>query len=170
MEVNVTPKYDMSDNETNCCPRFNPEGWDGQELHFKDKLFVKTKTISFLHIPLNMGSVYPKTFKAIEDAQAFDMENVLVLSYDPSSWRGEHYFAVTKEVPGQEMVKFTGTYLTKVFEGPFKNAPQWCKSMEEYVTSKGKSLEKTYFFYTTCPKCIKHYGKNYVVGVAEIKS
>jgi len=25
-----------------------------------------------------------------------------------------------------------------------------------------------YFFYTTCPTCAKHYGKNYVVGVAKV--
>lgn len=66
MELNTLPKYDMSDNPTNCCPRFNPKGWDGQDLHFKDKLFVKAKTISIFHIPLNIGSVYPKTFTAME--------------------------------------------------------------------------------------------------------
>jgi hypothetical protein len=27
-----------------------------------------------------------------------------------------------------------------------------------------------YFFYTTCPKCAEVYGKNYVVGVVEIRS
>lgn len=169
MEVNLTPKYDLSVNETNCCPKFNPEGWDDQELHFQDKLFVKAKTISIFHIPLNIGSVFPKTFEAIEKAQAIQMDQVLVLSYDPSPWRGEHYFSVTKDVPGQEMTKLSGKYLTKVFEGPFREAPKWCKSMDKYVSSKGKTLEKTYFFYTTCPKCYKHYGKNYVVGVAEIK-
>jgi hypothetical protein len=26
-----------------------------------------------------------------------------------------------------------------------------------------------YFFYTTCPRCAKHYGKNYVVGVAQVQ-
>jgi len=25
-----------------------------------------------------------------------------------------------------------------------------------------------YFFYTTCPTCAKHHGKNYVVGVAKV--
>ena len=44
METNALPKYDMSDNPTICCPRFNTEGWDEQELHFKDKLFVNAKT------------------------------------------------------------------------------------------------------------------------------
>jgi hypothetical protein len=72
-------------------------------------------------------------------------------------------------VPGQEMIHMTGDYLTKVFEGPYKNAPEWEKEMKAFVESKGKQVNKTYFFYTTCPKCAKYYGKNYVVAVAEIE-
>lgn len=169
METNALPHYDASDNPTNCCPRFNPQGWDEQELHFKDKLFVKAKTKSLFHIPLNMGSVYPKTFDAIEKAQAANMDQFIVLSHDPSAWTAEHFFAVSKEVPGEEMVQMTGDYLTKVFEGPYKNAPKWEKEMETFVESKGKQVKKTYFFYTTCPKCAKVYGKNYMVAVAELK-
>lgn len=44
MEENRTPVYDGSDNPTACCPRFKPDGWDGQDLHFKEKLFVKART------------------------------------------------------------------------------------------------------------------------------
>jgi len=169
METNTLPKYDIKDNPTNCCPRFNPEGWDEQELHFKDKLFVKANTRSIFHIPLNMGSVFPKTFEAIEKAQAQNMDQFIVLSHDPSAWRAEHYFAVSKDVPGQEMVQMTGDFYTKIFEGPYKNAPRWEQEMENYVESKGKRVKKTYFFYTTCPKCAKFYGKNYLVAVSEIE-
>jgi hypothetical protein len=167
IKINALPKYDMSDNPTNCCPRFNPEGWDEQELHFKDKLFVKAKTRSIFHIPINMSSVFPKIFSAIDHAQAQAKDEFIVLSYDPSAWTGEHYFSVTNDVPGQKMVHMTGDYLTKVFEGPYKNAPEWEKEMEEFVKSKGKQVKKTYFFYTTCPKCAKFYGKNYVVAVSK---
>ena len=159
----------MSDNPTNCCPRFKQDGWDEQELHFKDKLFVKAKTKSIFHIPLNMGSVFPKTFSAIEKANARNDDDFIVLSYDPSSWTGEHYFSVNKDVSGQEMVHLSGDFLTKVFEGPYKDAPKMEKEMEEFVKSKGKNVKKTYFFYTTCPKCAKFYGKNYMVAVSEIE-
>ena len=168
METNALPNYEDSDNPTNCCPRFNPEGWDEQELHFKDKLFVRARTRSLFHIPLNMGTVYPKTFKAIEDAGAIDMNDIIVLSNDPSPWTGEHYFAASKNVPGQEMVRLSGDYLTRVFEGPFKNVPEWEKEMVSLVESRGRKVKKMYYFYTTCPKCAKVYGKNYVVGVAEL--
>ncbi len=168
MKLNTLPKYDMSDNPTNCCPRFKPEGWDREELHFKDKLFVKAKTMSIFHIPLNMGSVYPKTFTAIEEADAMSDDDFIVLSHDPSAWRGEHYFSVTKDVPGQEIVRLSGDYLTKVFEGPYRDMPKWEKEMEELAKERGKQAKKIYYFYTTCPKCAKYYGKNYVVGVAQV--
>ena len=168
METNALPKYDMSDNPTGCCPRFKSQGWDEQDLHFKDKLFVKARTRSIFHIPVNMGSVFPNTLRAIEKAGAINEDNFIVLSYDPSAWSGEHLFAVDKEVPGQEMVRISGDYLTRVFEGPYRQAPTWQKQMAAFVKEKGKQVKKTYFFYTTCPKCAKFYGKNYVVVVAEV--
>jgi hypothetical protein len=169
MEINALPKYDMSDNPTNCCPRFKPEGWDEQELHFKDKLFVQAKTRSIFHIPVNMGSVFPETLKAIEEANALSTDQFIVLSYDPSAWAGEHYFSVSKDVPGQEMVRLTGIFLTKVFEGPYKNTQKWEKEMERFVESRGRKVKRTFFFYTTCPKCAKFYEKNYIVAVSELK-
>ena len=169
METNVVPNYDLKDNPTGCCPRFKPEGWDGQDLHFDRKRFVKATTRSLFHIPLNMGRVYPRTFEEIEKAGAYDENDIIILSHDPSPWRGEHFFAVSKDVPGQEIVELSGNYLTRVFEGPFKDAPKWEKELQAYVESRGKRLKKTYFFYTTCPKCAKVYGKNYVVGVGEVE-
>ena len=165
--TNELPKMNMDKMETGCCPRFNPESWDQQTFIFDNKLFVKSKTISFWHIPLNMGAVFPRVWKKIEQENAVG-DSFLVLSYDPSPWRGEDYFAVTKDVSGEEMVRLSGTFLAKVFEGSFKEAKNWMKQMDDYVKSKGKTIKKFYFFYTTCPKCAKHYGKNYVVAFAEI--
>ena len=167
MEVNQIPKIDMSNNETDCCPKFDPEPWDNKEFTFENKLFAKANTINFLHMPLNMGSVMTKSWKKIQEADAV-AEEFIMLSYDPSSWKGEHYFAVTKEIEGMENVRLSGTYITKVFEGEFKEAGKWIKEMENFVKEKGKTQKKLYFFYTTCPKCAKHYGKNYVVGFAEV--
>ena len=169
METNRLPNYDMSDDQTGCCPKFNPEGWDGAELHFEDKLFLKATTKSIFHIPINMDSVFSKTFLDIEKADAMHEDDAIVMSYDPSAWCAEHYFSVNKDVPGHEMVRMSGDFITKVFEGPYKNAPKWMKEMEGFVKSKGKEVKRTYFFYTTCPKCAKVYGKNYLVAVAQVK-
>ena len=169
MQTNELPAFDATDNETNCCPRFHPEPWDNQELHFENKPFVKASTVSLFHVPLNMGSVFSRTFESIKKAHADD-GGFLVLSHDDSAWHGEHLFAVARPVPGAEMVHLSGLFLTKVFEGPYSEARRWCADMERYVHEKGRQLESMYFFYTTCPRCAKHYGKNYVVGVAKVRA
>ena len=169
MDINALPNYDMTDNPTGCCPRFDPENWDAQELHFRDKLFVRAKTRSIAHIPLNMGSVFRKTFQAIENAGAQNDSDFIVMSRDKSAWSAEHLFAVDKEIPGKDMVRMTGDFITKVFEGPYKEVPRWCKELSESIRAQGKETKQTYFFYTTCPKCAKTYGKNYVVGVAQVQ-
>ena len=66
------------------------------------------------------------------------------------------------------MTTISGTFMTKVFEGPYKDIRNWVKEMTEYVASKRQKTEKIYFFYTTCPKCAEHYGKNYVVILAKV--
>jgi hypothetical protein len=65
------------------------------------------------------------------------------------------------------MASISGTFLSKVFEGPFRDMRKWTEEMKNFVQSKDKAIEKLYFFYTTCPKCAKKYGKNYVVILAQ---
>lgn len=168
LPINKVPHYDMSDNPTGCCPRFNPEGWDDQEIVFQDKLFVEATTRSILHIPLNMGRVFGSTFGAIEAANASDPTQCIVLSKEISPWKAAHFFAVTKEVPGRKMVRLTGRYHTKVFEGPYSNARKWCEELTKIGSANWNKVPETFFFYTTCPKCAKHYGKNFVVGLVAV--
>lgn len=167
MQVNHVPAASKI-NETGCCPKFDPKGWDGETFTFKDKPFVRFTVRSFLHIPLNMGKQMVRIMKAVEDAGATSKDEPLMLSYDPSPWQSEHFLAVTKEVKGLENVKLSGTYLAKVYQGEFREAPRWMADMEKFVKSQGKKAKKIYFNYTMCPSCAKHYGVNYVVAFAQI--
>lgn len=169
MEVNKLPKLNVENNETGCCPRFSPAPWNEKEFVFDDKLFLKASTINFFHTPLNMSSMMKRTWGIITKAGADSEEEFALLSHDPSPWRGEHYFTITKEVPDGENVKLSGEFLTKVFEGPYKEAGKWVKEMEKYIQSKGEKINKLYFYYTTCPKCARDYDENYVVGFAHIR-
>lgn len=153
--------------ETGCCPRFHPEPWDGKKITFEDKLFLKDRVRSFLHIPLNMGRVMVKNMARIQEADALAPEP-LMLSDEKSLWGSDIYIAVNKEVPGAKMTRISGTYLTKVFEGPYSKTGQWVKEMKAYVESEGEELKDLYFFYTTCPACAKAYGKNYTVLLAAV--
>ena len=53
-------------------------------------------------------------------------------------------------------------------EGPFNKIERWVEEMKAWLASEGKSYSKLYFYYTTCPKCAKKYGKNYVALLAQI--
>ncbi|MBI2280680.1 MAG: hypothetical protein HYU68_08330 [Bacteroidetes bacterium] len=153
--------------ETGCCPRFNPKSWDNKEITFKDKLFLKDHVNSLFHIPLNFGAVMERGIKKIEAAHAVASEQ-LVLSDETSLWGADVYIAVDKEVPKAHMEKISGTFLTKVFEGSYRNMGKNVEEMKTYVKSKGKDVKKLYFYYTYCPKCAEAYGKNYTVILAQV--
>ena len=157
--------YENSD--TGCCPRFDPEPWDEKEVTFEDRLFVKDHVKSFLHIPLNFGKVMVRNMEKIQKAEALAPEP-LMLSDENSLWGADVYIAVSKDVPDSEMVRISGTFLTKVFEGPYKDAGKWAGAMTDYVRDKARQMKKMYFFYTTCPKCAKFYGKNYTGLLAQV--
>lgn len=150
-----------------CCPRFDPQPWDKSEFTWSNRLFVKDRVTSFLHIPLNFGAVMKRNVGPIHEAGAFP-ETVVILSDENSLWGADVYIEVTREIPGANMATISGTFLSRVFEGPYRNMRQWITEMKEYVQGKGKSINKLYFFYTTCPKCARKYGKNYVAILAQV--
>ena len=71
-------------------------------------------------------------------------------------------------MPNTRIENLSGTFLTKVFEGPYRHIWKWTKAMEAYVRAKGDEVEEMYFFYSTCPKCAKQFGHNYVVLFAQV--
>ncbi len=129
---------------------------------------MKAHNKSLFHIPLDIGKVMSRAMRRITEAKAETTDTYLILSRDLSPWRSEHYFLVTKPVDGMETESLSGLFLTKVFEGGFGQLPKWMKDMENYVTKQGRAVKNLYAFYTTCPKCAKRYGKNYVVLFAEV--
>lgn len=156
-------------NETGCCPIPNVVDWDEKEVVWENKMFIKDKTFNFMYIPLNMKGVLERMWKKIKAAKAeTPTPEWMMLSHDISPWKAEHYASVMKEVPNAENVKLSGRFLTKVFEGEYKEAGNWTKEMKKYVESKGEEMKQLYFFYTTCPKCVKHYGKNYTIAFGEV--
>ncbi|MFN7596886.1 MAG: hydrolase [Cereibacter sp.] len=168
VKTNQTPFNDPSDNTTGCCPRFNAKGWGGQTLHFKDKPFVRATTHSVAHLPIDMGKVFSRVLANINAAHAVDPAHSIVMSRDLSAFSAEHLFAVNADVPGEERVTLSGEYVTKVFEGPFSQVRKWHDEMQDLAKEKGRTAKSVWFYYTTCPKCAKVYGKNPVVGLVEL--
>jgi hypothetical protein len=152
---------------TGCCPRFDPAPWNEKEVEFQDKVFVKDRVRSLFHIPVNFGRVMTRNMKKIQQADAMAPEP-LVLSDENSLWGADVYIAVSREVPGAENTRLSGKFISKVFEGPYRNIRNWIREMQHFLKEGSLSTGKMYFYYTTCPRCAQAYGKNHVVILAEL--
>ena len=157
----------MSTNDETCCPRFNPDPWDGKTITWQGKRFVQDRVTSLFHIPLNYGAVMTRVDAAIRAAGA-KLEAPVMLTDENSLWGADVFVEAGKDVPGAKMVTLSGTFMCKVFEGPYSQIGHWVETMKAWMSSEGKRFGKLYFYYTTCPKCAKKYGKNYVVLLAQI--
>ena len=158
-------KYDNA--ETGCCARLDAAKWDGKEIEWKDKLFLKDHIRAVFHVPINMGSVMGRDQKAIEDAAAYP-EDPIWLSDEVSPWGSDVYVAVDHPVPGTETIKLSGKFVTKAFEGPYRDIGKWLRAMDAFVSGKGHRTKRHLFYYATCPNCAKTFGKNQVVVLSEV--
>ena len=154
--------------EPECCPKFDPAPWDGKTFEWNNKLFIKDKVFTLFYMPVNFGKVMIRLNAKVEKARA-TMPDWICLSDHTSKWNMDVYLAVDKEVPGAENTSLSGKFLSKVYEGDFKETGKWCKDFETYAAGKSSKIKKMYMWYTTCPKCAKKYGKNYVVIVAQVE-
>ncbi len=150
-----------------CCPKFDPVLWDGKVLNWKNKRFIKDSVFTLFFMPLNFGSVITRMNRQVETAGA-KIQDWLCLSDHTSKWNMDLYLAVDREIPNAKNVTLTGKFLSKVYEGPFQDTGKWCDDFKEYAKKQGFEIKKWYMWYTTCPKCAKKYGKNYVVVVGEV--
>lgn len=127
-------------------------------------------------------------------------EDFMILSECISPWWSDVLVSTSKECVEEAEVKMISeSFLAKAFEGDYSNIGKWVKEMNELVLEVGGSVleekeqEKDveedgersspntkkatkqkdntiYFYYPTCPKCAKKYGRNYVVMCAMISS
>lgn len=116
---------------------------------------------------MNFGAVMARLGKKLETAGASTQEGMW-LSDHTSMWNMDLYLAVDKEVSDAENVTLSGKFLCRVFEGPYRDMRKWDEEFDAEMKNKNLKVQKKYWWYTTCPKCAKKYGKNYVVIVAKI--
>ena len=157
----------QTDQQFDCCPPFDPGPWDNQVKNWENKTFIRERVATFLYMPLNFGGVMRRLDKKVRAAGA-TVPDYLCLSDHTSKWNMDLYLAVDKNIPGAHNTTLSGQYLSKVYEGPFKDTGKWMKDFDTMAQSKGVHVQKTYMWYTTCPKCAKKYGRNYVVVMGQI--
>ena len=157
----------MSVAPTGCCPPFDPTLYRDAEVHWDHKRFVRDHVTSFLHVPLNMGRKVARAEDRIAQAHA-GTEPQLVLADERTPFGSDIYIAADKDVPDAEVAELSGTFRTRVYDGPFHDARKWVRDMNQWLCAQREDVEKIYFGYTTCPTCSKVYGHNYVVLFAKV--
>lgn len=159
---------ETTNSETGCCPKFNPEPFDNKIFEWNQKPFVKGSVKTFFFMPLNFGKVMTKLVTQIE-ASGATMPDGMGLSDHTSNWNMDIYVAVDKEIAGMDNVKLSGKFLSRVYEGNYNKTGVWCEDFKKAAGQQGLSIKKWYMWYNYCPKCAKHYGKNYVTIICEIE-
>ena len=166
--VRILVKTSEVMEEDICCPRFEPRKYDEKEIVFDKKWFAKGHVTSVFHMPLNFGPVVTKMMERIKAAK-MQSPDYLLLSDENSAFGSDLYVAVKANTPGLSCGTISGRFMTKVFEGPYSDTGKWIAEMKKYVNGKGKGVMRYLFYYTTCPKCAKKYGHNYVVIFAQVE-
>mmetsp|Transcript_25966 Transcript_25966/g.54847 ORF Transcript_25966/g.54847 Transcript_25966/m.54847 type:complete len:185 (-) Transcript_25966:229-783(-) len=183
----MLPKFDLATYT-------DPDGNPHKEISWKEKPFVKDGTFCFFYIPLAFGRAMSRSLKKIEDAGAAvtQKDDFMVMSDCHSPWYSNIYVTIAndKEVEGENIEKISGSFLAKAFEGDYSNMGNWAREMQSLVkeileknnnknandkqhmdsinNANGNTNTKMYFYYPTCPKCAKKYGKNHVVIYAKM--
>lgn len=152
---------------TGCCDPFDPTPWDDKEVKWENKRFIRDKVFTIFNIPMNFGRVMTRMMAKVKGSGR-KSSDMVCLSDHTSKWNMDVYVSVDQEIPGAKNTTLSGKFLSKVYEGPFQDTGKWCKDFEGYVKGKDKKIKKMYMWYTTCPKCAKVYGKNYIVILAQI--
>ncbi len=156
----------MDSESPECCPRFDPKPWDEKSFAWKEKRFIKDRVITFFYIPLTFGSVIQRMTAKVEAAGG-EIPDWMCLSDHTSRWKMDLYLAVDREIPGAENVTLSGSFISRVYEGDFRETGTWGDDFRKFAERIGFLVNKLYMWYTTCPKCARKYGKNYVVFIAE---
>ncbi|WP_320053285.1 hydrolase [uncultured Acetobacteroides sp.] len=157
-----------SQSDSTCCPVFDPIPWDDRIVKWENKKFIKDKVCTLFYMPINFGKVMKRIFDLFSKASA-DVPDYLCLSDHTSRWNMDIYLATDREISGAQNTTISGKFYCKVYEGSFKDTGKWCDDSKTIAQQKGYTIKKWYMWYTTCPKCAKKYGKNYVVIIGQVE-
>jgi len=154
-----------------CCPIFNPEKYDNKVHNWNKKSFLKESIFTIFHMPIPW-TINKKIKSLCNQAKnnniEYKLEDTLILFEDTSAFKSNIYLSTTNSIPTENNIEISGKFLSKVYDGPYKDTPKFIIQMNEYLKEQNKTAKKYYIHYAYCPKCSKKYSHNYMVLFAEI--
>ena len=160
------------EQQQECCPKFEPAKWDNKIVTWDKKPFLKESVPAFFHIPFSpmIGKKMNKMMAEADQAEANipDLTDALVLFHDPTAFKSEIYYSVTKPVQGANNIALSGIFKAGVFDGPYNSVPKHIKEMDKRLASQNQKAKSYYVHYAYFPGCAKKLGNNYMVLFAEV--
>ena len=162
----------MTNQNQECCPEFDTSKWNEKDFSWNNKPFIKESIPTFFHIPLSpmIGGKMKKMYELADKAQANipDLTEALILFHDPSPFKSEIYYSVTKEVEGAKNIGLSGNFISGVFDGPYNSVPKHIKEMDSHLANRNQKAKDYYIHYAYCPKCARKFGHNYMILFAQV--
>ena len=97
----------QTDQNTICCPEFDPGKWEDKVFEWNDKKFIKDKVFTFFYMPVNFGKVMKRFDEKVTGAGA-SIPDGYDSSDHTSKWNMDMYLAVNKEIPGADNTTLNG--------------------------------------------------------------
>lgn len=162
----------MENQIDECCPEFDVSKWDKKREVWENRMFIKETMPTLFHMPFppTIGKKITRMYKLVDKADAHlpDKSDTLILFRDPSAFRSEIYYSVSKQVADAQNSEISGTFVSRVFDGKYNEIPKFIKEMDRYLNESGESAKDYYIHYAYCPLCAKKYGHNYVTLFAKV--
>ena len=152
-----------------CCPRLKKRDWEKRTWKWDDKKFYKKHYFSIFHMPINLGSVLTKSCEMLSQKRLLPRGDPIMLCRNENFWGGDIYIEVVRDSKSVPLEGISGKFITKLFEGQYKEARMWLMAMNAWCKAKGYDVEEIMAFYGTCPKCTKKYGSAQTVLFAKIE-
>lgn len=141
-----------------CCVRMNSREWDLKQHVWKREPFFVVKHGLFFHIPINFGGIVKTAMDQLE--KTYKPEYPFMMLERELNWfTGKLMVALKKPAKGPDVEYLSGTFISKVFNGPYNRLGPAVQELAEHVRKKrGARPTEFYFWYTVCPRCAKKLG------------
>ncbi len=154
--------------ESECCPDIPKEKWEEKTVTWRNKPFYKFKVRSLFHFPIRFESSLRSAGKDIKSKGMEFARPVMVIERGSNTFSQEMLMSLDKIYPDPNVVTLTGTFMSKMFVGPYKDMKDYIKEMNSFVEEKGLHAKELLFWYTNCPECAKKQGGPKTVILAKV--
>ncbi len=150
------------------CTTINEKEWNNKTLDWSGKTFHHMPTILLFHIPIRIGADIKQLFKRVKKRGYKLVKPTRILQKDRLFFGNIMVEIEPVNHKRLHLSTFHGKIKTKVYNGAWKGLGTATK---QFVQKIGKeNIKEIYFWYLTCPECVKDDGEHKTIMIAHLKN